>query len=741
MECRTPFRRYALLALVCTLLVIAAGGANAQTASEPRDPQALAERYLGYTGAAVTTPLTPLYRVGDSAEFWVGKSDSETPVRVSATLAAAAPNIYLWVEEGIAGSGNLQQRAAQFSNILAFYRQRDNYRELPQVPSIGELSDPNDQLPVPDADNDPHIFILFTSSLREDREAVLNPMDSLPTEFAPYSNQHEMIYVNTSSFSGTTLSDPVYASIIVRGLYRWVMTNSVPEQPLWLTEALNWGLLFSIQQTPVSSENLSAFLQAPDTSLLQTPSLTTQAQVVGGQQLFLAYLLQRYGDDPYTNLFLQTGDGIAPVDAALAAAEISDPASGAPVTGRDAFADFVLANALNTPFGDGRYVQGIIEIPQTSTTTPLTPGTETSGLSVSQFGAQLYSYTARRDEVLKVAFNGSETAARLPMPLSRAPEDRFYWSGGGDERNPTLTRAVDLSGVESATLTFDAWYDFAPNWNYGYVSVSTDGGATWAALPAAQTTTSNRYGAAYGVGFTGISNPAEPRPFPILGVVIGGDSMTATDVSPSGPAAEAGIRPGDVIIGYDGAEWTSTPNIIGLLAEYAPGETLSLLIQRGSQQIMIPVLLGAHPTRIVEPAPIWLAQSVDLTPYAGGEILLRFEAVTLPGQEDAGFVLDNLAIDAIGWSDDAESEADGWTLDGWQQVDNRLRQQWLVQAVTGGTQTIFPRVQRLIDWDDESSRGEWRIAVSAGESLLLAVSGVSDETGERASFSLGVEGG
>ena len=215
--------------------------------------------------------------------------------------------------------------------------------------------------------------------------------------------------------------------------------------------------------------------------------------------------------------------------------------------------------------------------------------------------------------------------------------------------------------------------------------------------------------------------------------------MTATDVTPGSPSAEAGLRPGDVMIGYDGEEWAGMPNILALLAEYAPGDTLNLLVRRGNEQMDIPVVLGAHPTRIVQPAPTWLEQTVDLTPYAGQEILLRFEAITLPGQEDRGFAVDNLAISEIDWSDDAEGSAAGWTLNGWEQVDNQLKQQWLAQAVMGGTETKFPRVQRLIDWNADESAGEWRFALDAGETLLLAISGVNDDTTERATYSLGVE--
>ena len=741
---RKLFSRHSCLLLFSLLLLsfpptLLAQENAVSAAAPPRDPQALAERFLAYEGAARSSPLTPVYRVNDRAEFWVGKNSSETPVRVQAVLAGAASGVYIWVEDGIQITGNLQQRAQQLGQLLTAYRQSDNYRELTVAPQLGTINDPSDLLPVPDIDNDPHLYILYTSDLREDREAVLNPLDSLPVEFAPYSNQHEMLYLNTSPFPDVLLSDPLYLNLTLRAIYRWIMTVNIPEQPRWLTEMFNWALLFSLQQSPVPAENLTAYLQAPDTALFQPPTPTTQAQVIGGQQLFLAYLLQRFGGDPYVDLFMSIGKGIEPLDTALAGREILDPATGTTVTGRDVFADFVLTNVLNFPLGDGRYVQGILELPQRAAGTGLEPPGEWNGLSVNQFGTQYYLYIAPQPRTLELTFEGSSTVARLPMPFERDPANRFYWSGSDTNANPTLTRNIDLTEVEAATLTFDAWYNLTSTWNYGYVSLSTDDGATWEIVESTNSSADNRNGVAYGVGFTHISSTAEPRPFPILGIVISSDNITVTDVSAGSPAAEAGVRPGDVIIGYDSQEWVSTPNVIGLLANYAPGDTLNLYIQRGSERLDVPVLLGAHPTRIVEPAPVWLEQTVDLTPFAGEEILLRFETVTLPGREDQGFAVDNLAIPEIEWDDDAENNGAGWVMDGWQQIDNQLRQQWLVQAVTGGTDTIRARVQRLLNADDADGTVTTRFALGTGETLVLAVSGVNDDTIERATFNLALQ--
>ena len=745
MTSRKPLSRYFVLIFALFLAAVLTNLSSAQEdeTPAPRDAQSLAERFLGYDGAPLTSPLTPIYNVGDTTEFWVGKTGSETPVRVEATLAAAAPAAYIWVEEGltVANPQALQQFAAQFSQRSLIYRVRSNYREAPFLPGIGTITDVNDLLPMPDVDNDQHLYILFASDLHNESEVFFSPLDSLPVELAPYSNQHEMLYVNTSAFTDTPLSDPFYGALVTRGIYRWVMNTNFPHQPNWLTEALNWTVLFIIEQADIPSETITAYLQAPDTPLLWEASIVPP--LIGGQQLFFAYFQQRYGPDAFIDLFMQSGSGIAPLDTALAEHSILDPATGALVTGRDAYADFVMTDALNFPFGDGRYVQNLIRLPegQVSASSAISPPLEINGLTVNQFGAQVLTYAAEEAETLEVTFDGDSTIPRLHMSIDRDPTDSYYWSGQGDDQNPTLTRAIDLTGVNSATLNFDAWYNLAPGWNYGYISASTDNGATWQALPATHSTSDNLYGVAYGVGFTGLSTTEEQRPFPSLGVVMSADGITILDVSADGAAAAAGVQPNDVIIGYDNHQWERIPNILSFLSNFAPGDTLHLFIQRGDEQIDIPVLLAAHPTRIALPTPKWLPQTVDLTPYAGQQILLRFETVTLPGREDQGFAIDNLAIPEIDWTDDAESNTPDWALNGWTQIDNILPQQWLVQAATTGTETTIPRVRRLLDVGDNESTGTWRFTLGAGETLVLTVSGINDDTAERATFSLNMTNG
>ena len=64
----------------------------------------------------------------------------------------------------------------------------------------------------------------------------------------------------------------------------------------------------------------------------------------------------------------------------------------------------------------------------------------------------------------------------------------YWWSGYGDLRDVSLVGTADLSGLETATLTFDTWWDIEDYWDFGFVQVSADGGMTWTSLANEYTT-------------------------------------------------------------------------------------------------------------------------------------------------------------------------------------------------------------------------------------------------------------
>jgi hypothetical protein len=730
------FRLFVIaFALLLALPLRAQDNARDETA---RNPVALAARLLGANGEPSVPLPSPVYKPGDTAEFWVSKTGGDRPVKITAELAAATRDLYVWVEKGAAyDRQNMSQFAAQLDISLILLRVQQNYGRLDVVPrSAAEVSG-LDLMYLPDVDNDEHISILYVKDMAGNAITLYNPNNSLPVDQAPggYSSEREVVLVNLSAFPNAQPSDGAYLSLLIRQFYQMVALYNRPAQPPWLRDSLSWYMLSLLQQQPLNADQVTPFLGSPEVSLMQPAS--TDAGF-GAGQLFLSYFTQRFGLSALRDVFTEPGKGLAPLNATLKKRGFTDPVTGDPVTAEDVFADFVVANAINAPVGDGRFMHTALRLGQGQyANAPLVrdqfDGT-ISDLSVNQFGTRYLALTATKDARFSLTFVGQETTPRLPLPEGST---RFYWSGDGQNRDTHMTRAFDLSGVSRATLTFDAWHVLAEDWAYGYVEASEDNGATWKILPATSTTGSNRYGAAYGPGFTGISSTEKPRPAAYLGVALGADGITIQEVTPDGPLSSVkDVLAGDVIAGHDGKPWQGAPDLIGWLGTHQPGDTVKLLMQRGQKTFEVSVTLGRHPTRVIQPLPVWVKQTVDLSAYAGKSILLRFEYISLPERANLGFAVDNIAIPEIGFQDDAEGGVGGWTLNGWQQMANETRQHYLVQVASVGTKAGQNSVQRLIGPADSASSGQWTFSISANQVMVFAVSGMNEDTVQPASFTL-----
>ena len=85
---------------------------------------------------------------------------------------------------------------------------------------------------------------------------------------------------------------------------------------------------------------------------------------------------------------------------------------------------------------------------------------------------------------------------------SPAEGDHFYYAVTSDFGNSSLTRAFDLTEVNSAWLEYKVWYDLDKDSEYGYVTVSNDGGLTWETVSGNFTRKSQVFEDYYDEGYT-----------------------------------------------------------------------------------------------------------------------------------------------------------------------------------------------------------------------------------------------
>jgi len=88
-------------------------------------------------------------------------------------------------------------------------------------------------------------------------------------------------------------------------------------------------------------------------------------------------------------------------------------------------------------------------------------------------------------------------------------------------------------------------------------------------------------------------------------------------------------------------------------------------------------------------APAWVQENLDLTPYAGKKIQLRFEEVTDNALSLQGFAVDQARIPELHFQDNPNTTT-GWVSKGFVATNNILPEHFLVQAIvyTGSNLTV-----------------------------------------------------
>jgi len=81
------------------------------------------------------------------------------------------------------------------------------------------------------------------------------------------------------------------------------------------------------------------------------------------------------------------------------------------------------------------------------------------------------------------------------------------------------------------------------------------------------------------------------------GAAIWNNSSTtgAAPIQPGSPAAKAGLQPGDVITAVNGTPVASVNQFVATIANYAPGDTVTLTVNRNGQSKSIKLTLGSQP--------------------------------------------------------------------------------------------------------------------------------------------------
>jgi len=415
----------------------------------------------------------------------------------------------------------------------------------------------------PGVDGDPRLVILHTQ-LDPGFGGYFSAADAFPAEVMELSNEREIIYIASVLRPGSNQ----YAGVLAHELQHAANFGQDRGDEAWLNEGLSE---LAVVRTGYNAPTQFDFLREPDTQLNSWPNSNNTGSSYGAGQLFTEYVVDRFGgDDAILGLVQAGSDGLNSIEEYL---ELMD----ADIEVVDLFRDWTVANLVDEESGKYAYPSRELARVQRKIAIDTTSRSDT----VNQFAADYWTLLVSDELPTRITFTGDETTRIIPT--SAHSGDACYWGNAGDSIDAKLTRAFDLTDVESATLEFAAWYETEELWDFAYALVSSDDGATWTLLEGPNTTDRNPNGTGLGHGFTGSS---------------GG----------------------------------------------------------------------------------WKDQSFDLSPYAGGEILVRFEHVTDDAVNVHGICVDDIAISEIDYFDDAEGISD-WEFDGFAQIDPTIRQEWLISIV------------------------------------------------------------
>lgn len=546
----------------------------------PRNLTDLARRLNGVGGIAAPPENPEPLTVGTRRTFWADNSSDSSSFQMEAELRVVGEHIYIWAERGAnLERGGLQRLADEFDKLV--YEQ---VREL-----WGSEASPG-------VDGDTRVHAVFASNLGWGVGAYYAAKHSYPIEAVPTSNEHEMMFYNLDAV-GSLVGTSTITTITAHEFQHMIRANVDQNEDGWMDEGFSTFTEHYLGDRDPSA--IYAYLGAPHTQLNTWTENGSRIADYGASQLWVTYLYERFGVEGLNALSRDPANGFNAIDTLAAQYDTN---------ANELFADWVLANLIRDPDYTEANRYGYHELPNLPAPTiqHIGPLPHDRILTANPYSATYFTHDDLAGvEALTVTLDAPDITRLIPTD---SPSGTPMWySNRGDDSNMRLTYPLDLSGTQAPMLTYDIWYRIEDLWDYGYVMVSTTGGATWDILRTPSMTTDNPHFTSYGAAYTGSSGRAS--------------------------------------------------------------------------------------------VPQWMTETIDLSAYAGQEVLLRFELINDDAVNREGMAIDSVRVTDNGAEvfasrfDEPTANVD-WFAEGWVLTDNRLPQVMWLQAVQDVAGDDFGHVMR-----------------------------------------------
>jgi immune inhibitor A len=447
------------------------------------DPYELACRLQAVCNVS-TTVQAKSYQVGDTEKFWIVNSDTNEHSQIDATLRYITPHSYFWAENGTQVDENDMKALMDTFEEKIYLTNREFF---------GSEANPG-------VDGDPHIYVIYASSIGNNIAGYFSSSDSFNPLVNEYSNAHETYVLGTSQDLGHAYTYATLAHEFVHMIQNASDRNDVS----WLNEGFAEVGAFLNGYDIGGADWL--YVQDPDVQLntwVDNASPNFSAHY-GQSFLYLAYFLDRFGEEASKALTNNPENDLTSVDDTLVELNVTDPETGNVITADHVFMDWAVAmHLMDESVGDGRYTyHNYPSAPQVTVTESVSSCPQSLSSTVNQYGIDYYTIDCAGDYTLR--FTGSTAVGLLPVDANSG--NYMFWSNRGDESDMTLTREFDFTNASGPiTMSFATWYDIEVDYDYAYIEASTDG-ETWEILQSTSSTDEDPTGANYGWGYNGQTN-------------------------------------------------------------------------------------------------------------------------------------------------------------------------------------------------------------------------------------------
>jgi immune inhibitor A len=419
-----------------------------------------------------TTP--PAEGIGSAQDFWTYDFVDKRNVKTTATLRLITDHAKWWAANNVSIDLNaLRTTATNFEN-KTYPTDRRLYGD--------EWS--------PGIDADPRInFVL--ARLPGSAAGYFSGSDEEPVWVNEFSAERETIYLNTL---GYRLGSADLDRVIAHEFCHMVQFNTRRRSAVWFNEGHSVLCERMNGFFPTDGE---VYLRVPDTQLNDWADLDVARPHYGLAYMFLDYLRQNAGGDDLIRAFMQKGiDTPADFDAVLK--------ERGQLGVEEQWLNFVAANAFIGANADPPYMYPQGAPARQAATVVIGDKVAAGGTFQSTVREYSVKYVDLPRGKITVKFGGP-TSNKL---ISTEPHSgrTFWWSDRGDGMDSTLTKALDLRSAADPKLAFWTWFSVEADYDYAYVTVSTDGGAHWSPLKTEASTTADPNGTNLGNGMTGSSS-------------------------------------------------------------------------------------------------------------------------------------------------------------------------------------------------------------------------------------------